>query len=73
MPDSEITPEAMKAAARALASMGGTARAKKLSKRRRIEIAKLAINARWDAVRRKAKRFPSSRKPRESKRRQAKR
>jgi len=30
-----------------MASLGGKARAKKLSKRRRVEIAKLAAEARW--------------------------
>jgi hypothetical protein len=46
------SPEAMKAAARALAAMGGAARARKLSKRRQSEIARLAANARWSRVKR---------------------
>jgi hypothetical protein len=44
---SQPSPEAMKAAAKALAAMGGTARARKLSKRRQSEIARIAANARW--------------------------
>jgi hypothetical protein len=55
MPE-QPSPEAMKAAFKALAAMGGRARARKLSKRRQTEIAKLAANARWSAKRSKAKR-----------------
>ena len=36
-----------------LASLGGKARAKKLSKKRQVEIAKKAINARWEKHRKK--------------------
>jgi hypothetical protein len=40
-------------AARIFASMGGKARAKKLSKRHRSEIARDAVNARWAKAKRK--------------------
>jgi hypothetical protein len=47
----------MKAALKALAAMGGRARARQLSKRRQSEIARLAANARWSRAKRsKAKR-----------------
>jgi hypothetical protein len=53
----EPSPEAMKAALKALAAMGGRARARQLSKRRQSEIARLAANARWSRAKRsKAKR-----------------
>ena len=47
MSDIELTPEIIKAAAKAFATSGAVARAKKLSARRRSEIAKIAANARW--------------------------
>jgi hypothetical protein len=44
---SEPSPEAMKAAFKALAAMGGRARARQLTKARQSEIARMAANARW--------------------------
>lgn len=43
--------EAERAIWKRIQSAGGFARAKKLSKRRKVEIAKLAAKARWDAYR----------------------
>ena len=45
----EETPEKPKSAAAELGKKGGAARAKKLSKKRRAEIAKKAANARWNS------------------------
>jgi hypothetical protein len=53
MPE-QPSPEAMRAALKALAAMGGRARARQLSKARQTEIAKLAANARWSRAKRKA-------------------
>lgn len=55
MDSAATTKSAVSAAASLLAALGGTARAKKLSARRQSEIARIAANARWARVKRKAK------------------
>ena len=46
--EDELTDDGKNKAAQALGRLGGKARAKKLSKKRRAEIAKKAAKARWD-------------------------
>ena len=45
--DDEVTDDGKNKAAQALGRLGGQARAKKLSKKRRAEIAKKAAKSRW--------------------------
>ena len=45
--DDEVTDDGKNKAAQALGRLGGKARAEKLSKKRRAEIAKKAAKARW--------------------------
>jgi hypothetical protein len=55
----ELTPEIMRAARKALAAAGGKARARKLSKQRQSEIGRHAVSVRWaKAKRKKAKAKP---------------
>ena len=46
--DDEVTDDGKNKAAQALGRLGGKARAKKLSKKRRADIAKKAAKARWN-------------------------
>ena len=45
--EDEVTDDGKNKAAQALGRLGGQARAKKLSKKRRVDIAKKAANSRW--------------------------
>jgi hypothetical protein len=49
----ELTPEIMRVARKALAAAGGRARGRKLSKQRLSEIGRHAVRVRWAKARRK--------------------